>query len=187
VAVRAEVQHALGSVDAANTMFAGYFNTIHHRLPILSQKRFYDRSHTLFGDTADASYSALCFCILLLHQQPPPSPSGSMQTSQYVKVKSILSLLEATSYSSLEIVQCRILVAFYEMGHAIYPAASMSITTAAKLARVLCLHKSGSQMAENQPQTIDSEERKRLWWAVINLDRYVQSRPNSFLAFLITT
>jgi hypothetical protein len=176
------VQRALGSIEAADASFAAYFNTIYHRLPILSHKGFYERLHTIFDDTANAGYSALCFCILLLNQSPP-APSGSMQTSQYVKVKSILSLLEATSYVSLEVVQCRILVAFYEIGHAIYPAASMSIGTAAKLARVLCLHRKSSQTIENLPDAIDSEERKRVWWAVVNLDRYVLSVLSSLIAF----
>jgi hypothetical protein len=178
VAVRTEVQRALGSVDTARAVFDAYFNTIYHRLPIMSHKRFYDHLHTLFDDSADAGYSALCFCIYLLNQQPPVLPNGSMQTSQYVRVKSILSLLEATSYVSLEIVQCRVLVAFYELGHAIYPAASMSIATAAKLARVLCLHKSSKRATEIVPDPINAEERRRVWWAVVNLDRCVQSVPS---------
>jgi hypothetical protein len=171
VTIRTEVLRALGSIEVANAVFAAYFNTIYHRLPILSHKRFDDRVHTVFDDTANAGYCALCFCIQLLNEQPSASSSESMQTSQYVKVKSILSLLEATSYLSLEIVQCRVLVAFYELGHAIYPAASMSIATAAKFARLLRLHTSCIEAVEHVPDSIDSEERKRVWWAVVNLDR----------------
>jgi hypothetical protein len=171
VTVRAEVFKAIGKPDDVSSTCGAYFNTIYHRFPILSQKRFYDCLPTIFDGTSDASFSALCLSLHLVQQRPSISQRESMHTALYVKVKSILSLLEATGFVSLEVVQCRLLVTFYEMGHALYPAASISIATCARIARVLCLHKRNTHVVGEVSNGINSEERNRVWWGVICLDR----------------
>jgi hypothetical protein len=93
-----------------------------------------------------------------------------MQSSLYITVKSVISLLESTNFLSLELVQCRLLVAFYEIGHGISPAASISIAAGARTARALGLNKQWVR-PEFGGHTIDAEEERRVWWAVFNLDR----------------
>jgi hypothetical protein len=97
----------------------------------------------------------------------------SMQTELYVMVKSVVSLLEATGYNTLNTVQCRIVVAFYEMGHGLYPAASVSIGGCARLAIAVGLNRSKEQDMLSDDEIIEEEERRRTWWAIVNLDRYV--------------
>lgn len=95
-----------------------------------------------------------------------------MQSSQYVSIKNAISLLEAASIISVEVVQARLLMTFYEMGHNIHPGASISIATAARTARLLGLNKKRFQNpAEDLGSKIIAEEEKRVWWAVVNLDR----------------
>jgi hypothetical protein len=93
-----------------------------------------------------------------------------MQSSLYITVKSVISLLESTNFLSLELVQCRLLVAFYEIGHGISPAASISIAAGARTARALGLNKQWVR-PDFGGHTIDAEEERRVWWAVFNLDR----------------
>ena len=102
----------------------------------------------------------------------PVDQGQSMQSSLYVMVKSNISLLESTGYLSLEVVQSRVLLSYYEMGHGILPAALISIGACARAARALGLHKKlFHSPSENSGARMRAEEEKRVWWAVINLDR----------------
>ncbi|KAK3620812.1 hypothetical protein LTR56_020586 [Elasticomyces elasticus] len=96
-----------------------------------------------------------------------------MQSSLYVSMKSIISLLEAVDYHTLETIQCRILLTFYEMGHGMFHIASISIAACSRQARLIGLHKtvidsSGDGMAEGL-----LEEKRRAWWVCLNMDRFV--------------
>lgn len=59
--------------------------------------------------------------------------------SLYTTAKSFLAGLESSGSVSLFCLQAMILVALYEYGHAIYPAAWMTIGACARYADVLCL------------------------------------------------
>jgi hypothetical protein len=97
-----------------------------------------------------------------------------MQSSEYIAIKTHVALLEAANYVTLNSVQARILIAFYEMGHAIYPAASLSVASCARSAHYLGLNRKHFQSREHESdqeiRTIGEEE-KRTWWAILNLDR----------------
>jgi hypothetical protein len=170
-AVANEVLKVLGSYDMMHEISASYFNSVYHRMPILSKIRFRERLQRLSPETG-ADFAALCLCIFLI-QQSPRSQTESMQSSLYISTKSVISMLEATSYQSLEVIQCRLLVSFYEMGHGIYPAAFVSIAACAKLARAISLNRSATHVGQNYLEMIVAEERRRTWWAVLNLERLV--------------
>lgn len=98
----------------------------------------------------------------------------------------MISLLEATCFQSLEFVQCRLIVAFNEMGHGIYPAASISLGACARLSRGIRLRKNRNELPDKEPARLEAGEKRRVWWAIVNLDRYVvffsshRSRATSF-------
>ncbi|KAH8897143.1 hypothetical protein GQ53DRAFT_742980 [Thozetella sp. PMI_491] len=170
---RKELLGVVGSMDNMRRVASSYFASISPRLPILSPKRFLERLPSITSPGCTADFATLCLgtCLIV---EVPTLDATSMQSSLYVKVKGILSLLEASSYHSLEEVQCRIIVAFYEMGHGIYPAAAASIGAAAKVARLLGLHR---DLPDSRPGEAESysivEERRRTLWGLHNLDRYV--------------
>jgi len=71
-------------------------------------------------------------------------------------------------------VQARLLVSLYEMGHGIHPAASISIGACARTARALGLNKKLFQRAQgDHASRLRAEEEKRVWWALLNLDRFI--------------
>lgn len=174
VLVGTEVHELLGSLDNIRATADSYFDTVHLRVPILSRKRFTDSLMRLPGQSlmTRADISALCLAMFIL-QQRPQTGWRSMRSSLYVTMKSIISLLEATDYRSLQFVQCRVLVAFYEMGHGLDAAASTSISACGKAARSIGLHKRDFHTAQDDDVLLLSEERKRTWWAILNLDRCV--------------
>lgn len=90
-----------------------------------------------------------------------------ISSPHYLVAKSSIGFLEAAGFDTLDAIQSRLLLALYEIGHGIYPAASVSIGSCARLARNLGLSRDSWRS-----QDTDVEERKRTWWAVHNLDRY---------------
>lgn len=167
-AVATEVRKHIGSLDRICGITTLYFGAIHKRLPIISLQRFQARLSS-YGASAPASFMAVCLCMHLMQQQPMTS-ADSMQSNLYLTAKSIVSLMEGAGYHDLDAIQCRVMIAFYELGHSIYPAALISIAGCARLARAIRLDKIVDYDVESQEKVV-LEERRRVWWAVVNLDR----------------
>jgi len=163
VRLRAYALQCFGSLENVHAVVGSYFQTIHQRATIVHRASFLNCLPTILV-SASADYVTLCLSMQLLLQQPS-AHCQSMQSSLYANAKSTLGLLEALNYQSLEVVQSRLLCVFYEMGHGILPAASISLATCAKVARSMNLHK------RSATSDVLEEERKRTWWMLINLDR----------------
>lgn len=71
----------------------------------------------------DLALLFLCMKLIILR---PQDGIESYQHPIYVSTKRFIALLEATGAASLHMLQANILVAWYEYGHAIYPAAYMT-------------------------------------------------------------
>ena len=70
--------------------------------------------------------------------------------------------------------QAAVLIAVYEVGHAIYPAAYLTIGACARYGTMLGIDKLGLDLMGDSlgPLSwIEVEERRRVWWAVVLLDR----------------
>lgn len=165
-----EVLKVFGTLESLRSAADNYFESVALRLPIVSKKRFYDRIAVDLNLDTPADFALLCLC-MQLSQQMPVSQPGGMQSSLYISVKNLISLLETTNVRSLEFIQCRLIVSFYEMGHGIYPAASISTGACARLARAIRLHKDRNELPEEEPARLEAEEKRRVWWAIVNLDR----------------
>jgi hypothetical protein len=172
VAINTEATKIFRSLEEIQHIANKFFDTIYQRFPIISKTRFLERLPHVFSKPC-ADFTVLCLCIHLVLQYASQN-DRSMQSSLYVTVKNAISLLESTSFLSLEVVQARLLVTLYEIGHGIHPGASISIATAAKTARMLGLNKKHFQQGTNDfVAKVIAEEEKRVWWATVNLDRSV--------------
>lgn len=102
-----------------------------------------------------------------------PSESGANpKTPMYTVAKRFFLELETAGCFSIRLVQAGLLIGFYELGHCIYPAAYMSIGVCARLAVALGLDKDIKQSNIIAGLLWDQvEERKRVWWAILILDR----------------
>jgi hypothetical protein len=167
--VRAEALRTLGSMSGLHAMAGIYFSSVHQRVTIVSKKRFLEQLPA-FSTSAGADLAALCLAMNLAIQQPQSHANG-MQSPLYAQLKSIISLLEATNYQSLEVVQCRLLCAFYELGHGIHPAVSVSLGACSRISRFLRLDVRARPTAELHSNSMPEEERRRVWWTLANLDR----------------
>jgi hypothetical protein len=165
------LMNLLGGTAEARRIAAHYFQTVHTWLPIISKKRFYDHFlNPLFDLRSDVALLCLCMKLITwassdLHTDP--------ETLLYSTAKQYLIDLEAAGVFTLQTLQSCIFIAIYELGHAIYPSAYMSVGTCARYAFALGISwkSPANQGMSNSQFWIDHEERKRVWWAITILDR----------------
>ncbi|KAJ6013705.1 hypothetical protein N7540_008296 [Penicillium herquei] len=150
------ILHLLGDLDEIRFTAERFFNHIHRWMPFISKKRFYDL-HLLpsFHTRSDV---VLLFVAMKLITTFPPTDSQSHRTALYHAAKHFH--LRTEECLSILVLQAGLLIALYELGHGIYPAAFLSIGACASTQKkVLTL--------------VEVEERRRVWWAIVVLDRFI--------------
>lgn len=153
-----------------------YENTIHHWLPILSIKRLKQTAKAL-GDPTRGVVDVLVFVALealVSHGEQPTSLPQS--NPSYLKAKHGSFIAESGGTINIRLIQTIVLVALYELGHSIYPAAYLTIGQAVRLATMVGLYsqKDAKQLFVEPETWTLCEEQRRTWWAIVMLDRYVQ-------------
>jgi hypothetical protein len=166
--IHAELQAQIGTREQLHAVIGNYFSTVHQRVTIICKKRFLDRLVSF--NTLPADFAALCLAMNLVIRQPSVPPA-SMLSPTYANLKSLIGLLEASEYLTLEVVQCRILCATYEFGHGNLAAASMSVAACVKVARLIKLRPRRQGLNPYDLDKLEDEERSRAWWALANLER----------------
>ncbi|KAF1982763.1 hypothetical protein K402DRAFT_437571 [Aulographum hederae CBS 113979] len=133
-----------------------YWNKVHWWMPIISKKRFYDHSlNPLVQQGVDVVLLLSAMKLVVWHPGQTPRPEAQHRAIRHAFVEA-----ENAGILTLQLLQAKILVTIYEFGHAIYPAAYLSVGSSA----------------------LEIEEKKRSWWAVLILDRTMQlGNPSQML------
>ena len=173
--VAEHILHLLGDIDDVRATASNFFEHIHSWMPFISKKRFYD----LYLPSPFQSRSDVVLLLLslkLITTLPPTSPRNP-RIPLYHTVKHFHLQVQDSSTFSLPVLQAGVLLALYELGHGIYPAAFLSVGACARYGHALGINCSGSLQARRVLTMIEVEERRKTWWAVVILDRLV---PSSF-------
>ena len=85
--------------------------------------------------------------------------------SLYVLLKTTIAQLEAADINSLEVVQARLLVTLFEVGHGL-SGGYISIAALARAATAIGINKT-----VNAPVSAKCKEELRVWWGIVMLDR----------------
>ncbi|TVY14563.1 hypothetical protein LARI1_G005900 [Lachnellula arida] len=151
------------SDDTIRNIATTFFQSIHMWMPIVSKRIFFThllnplaRRHNELSLLADGS--------------------SYVKSIIYQTAKTYYFKVEAAGVLSIHVLQAAVLIAVYEVGHAIYPAAYLSIGACARYGCMLGIDKLGLDLMGESlgPLTwIEVEERRRLWWAVLLLDRFM--------------
>ena len=163
---------ALGSSQQLREMIEEYFSTVHTYFPMISKIRLYQHlANPLHEPGADIALLFLAMklaCSEIPEDLPP-------QTQLYQDVKSFYNYIESQNGFSIQMMQALLLIALYETGHSIYPAAYLSIGNASRLGYAMGLHKirKAPQMLPRCNTWTEQEERRRVWWAILILDRFI--------------
>jgi hypothetical protein len=168
-------------VGDARHVAAEFFDKIHMWMPVISKKRFYENLlNPLMQPRIDVSL--LIYCMKLITVSPSKNEDGgNPKTTAYLTAKRLLLEAEIAGVLSLQLLQAGLLVTIYEIGHAIYPLAYTSLGTWARYGVSLGIN--GKQQAGSPGQFtwVEEEERRRVWWAILILDRFVFSLQRFFL------
>jgi hypothetical protein len=147
-----------------------YFETIHIWMPIISKKRFYDHHlHPTFYFHADI---ALLLLSMKLITSMLPDELANPRTPAYNAAKHFYLEIEASGMMSIQVLQAGLLLSLYELGHAIYPSAYLSIGACARYAYALGINKDANTQVSKVLTLVELEEYRRVWWGILILDRF---------------
>lgn len=146
-------------------------------MPVVSRKRHLAAVlNPLSPSRRPTALLALCMklCCLPVHDDEGPD-----RTSLYLLVKKFYAEVESTQDLCVQILQAAIFIAVFEIGDAIYPAAYLTVGACARYGVAMGLDKiNKDRMGGEHNRTaswMEIEERRRVWWAVLTLDRSVTS------------
>lgn len=158
------VDDILGDIHSKKALAAEYFETANRWMPIISKIRFYGSlMHPL--RYADPGVTSVLLGMRLVLSCPE---EVDLCSETYVVANEFLLRMEMAGHLSIYTVQWAILLAVYEMGHAIFPGAFTTISTCARYAIALGIN--GTLPIQGKAW-IEQEERNRTWWAILILDR----------------
>lgn len=165
-----EVSETLGSRLEIDLIISYYSETVNTWMPIINISRL----ERLIGMASTEMRSDLALLLLSIRLiQHVPASDDAEQSPLYIAAKKFCFALEMGGTCSLLKVQASLLIAIYELGHAIFPAAYTSIGACARQGISLGIHKRDAPQILRKPRTwIDWEERQRVWWLIVILDRY---------------
>lgn len=140
-----------------------YFERVHPWMPIFSRRLFYQHllNPLAGGKTTDSQLVLLSMKLASL--ESPQSNSGLHAT-----LKDALVHLVGRGHLTLYALQASIMLALFEIGHAIYPSAYFSVGFCARLATALGVDRT---IYESSGPWADIEEARRCWWAILIMDR----------------
>ncbi|KAH7379905.1 hypothetical protein BKA64DRAFT_686597 [Cadophora sp. MPI-SDFR-AT-0126] len=172
VAITEKLALAVGDVSEVRSMATKFFNSIQLWFPVLAESTYYEHLPNIFTQPC-AKYSLLSLSMALAVSVPAENVTWESLPSLYILVKSSIAIVEAANLHSLEVVQSRLLMCLFEVGHSIEPAAFISLGTTARAAVAIGLNErsdsSGTTGKETSPMT---EVGLRVWWGIVMIDRW---------------
>ncbi|KAL1854557.1 hypothetical protein Plec18170_004647 [Paecilomyces lecythidis] len=173
IPVPAALKASLGTVVDIQAIINTYFASVHDWLPMVSKTRLHRKLSNAFPElSADLVLLLTSMKMIISYPQDGMHPADA---PLYRAVKQFLATVEISGLLTIHVLQSALLIAAYEIGHSIYPAAHLSIGYCARLGQVLALHdRHNSPAILPKPSTWgEGEENVRTWYAVLILDRYV--------------
>jgi hypothetical protein len=96
------------------------------------------------------SDGTLLLLSIRLIMTPPPSGSPTSKTPIYLAAKQFYSKVVDVGTCSIHVLQAGILISLYELGHALYPSAYLSIASCARYGMAFSMGRKG-KLQSNVP------------------------------------
>ena len=151
-----------------------YFDLVHDWFPILGSFQMFEGS-MLLRLTPKAEFADLKLCICLMTQRSRQEPDQKERLQQlYHTAKGLHYLVLSTGRASIEVVQAGLVIALFEYSQGLHNAAYSSIGACARMGYMLGFDMALSSDITVQPQPpLDIKIRRKVWWAIVILERYV--------------
>ncbi|KAL3483165.1 hypothetical protein BJX62DRAFT_245155 [Aspergillus germanicus] len=136
--VQSHVSTIIGDDKAIALSAAVFFSTIHPWFPIINRASYYSG---LSRNSSERSpgFSLLILCIHLLGLSPTNGTMSSQMQGLYILATGLIACIAGAEVSSLELLQARILLSLFEVGHGMYTAAHISMGANNRAARSMVL------------------------------------------------
>ncbi|KAF2139475.1 uncharacterized protein K452DRAFT_77815 [Aplosporella prunicola CBS 121167] len=152
---------------------AVYFTTIHPWFPVICQTSY---SNRLLPSRITAETADFCFLTLTMYlvcAKPINGELTSQTRSLYLLLKGLVSTLEAIGINTVEMLQGRLLVTIFEVGHGLYPAAYISSGANVRAAIDMGVNEASRGKLLNIFGSQErAEDAQRTWRGIIVADRY---------------
>ncbi len=120
--------------------------------------------------TIRADMALLLLCIRMSTSLPHAQMRNG-QVELYTTAKNELRRLEVCGFLSTNTLEAAFLIALYEISHAIYPSAFLSVGSCIRYCYALGLGMENGLKLQPPFGREELEENKRLWWAITLLER----------------
>jgi hypothetical protein len=164
------VSQLLGS--DTNVICERYFGSIDKWFPFVSNKRLNQGIRAgLLPEIP--GLALLLLCMKLATDKPQLEESPANASVLYSTARYYLNIVEEITPVSIHVFQSLVLIALYEIGHGIFPAAYMTVGRGARLGILMGVHdrKNTTQLFQTPKTWTYWEEERRTWWAVLILER----------------
>lgn len=173
-----DVALQLGDSQQVRDTTAQFIHLTRAWMPIVNRKRHLAAVlNPLAPSRRPTALLALC---MKLCCWPVLDDEGEGKSSLYRLVKRFYSEVDSTEGLSVQVLQAAVCIALFEIGNAIYPAAYLTVGACARYGIAMSLDKINKDRMGGDYHTaswIEFEETRRVWWAILILDRY-RSFPN---------
>lgn len=171
-----DVSDFVGDVANIKAISDKFFDSVHEWMPIVSKIQF------LANLVSSLTHKRAELFFLILAMKLVCEPGSSSRTPLYQVTKRLQHQIGNSGVLSLRVVQASVLIIIYELGNGIYPSAFLSIASAARYASAVDLDKSILYREISGISWPELEERRRAWWSLLVLDRYLNlSDPSRHL------
>lgn len=111
----------------------------------------------------------LLSCIKILCQ-PIEGDARGHSNPQYLAIKTAFVSAEVNGVLSVRLLQALVVLLIYEFSHGIYPSTYFTLGTCTRYLAALGINRP-SLPSEKPIDWIDTETRRRLWWAIYTMER----------------
>jgi hypothetical protein len=155
----------IGDEMQIQSTIGAYFVSTFTWMGIVSKKKLY-RDTPIPSIALEADVALLILCMKLINDKVGDQDP---RTTLYSIAKDFYSAVELSGIGSIRLLQAGILITLYEMGHAIYPDAYLTIGRCGRVGQAIGLQDTGGipQLALEPESWDDMEERRRVWWGCV--------------------
>ncbi|UKZ67948.1 uncharacterized protein TrAtP1_009106 [Trichoderma atroviride] len=174
IAIPKDVAAHVGDLGQLHDIYATFSSQAVIWTPVIFRKRFFNIALNPLSPRRTEGV-LMCLC-MKLYCTPAPSYEDDGKRTLYKIVKEFYAEVEATGIMSVCILQSALLIAVYEIGNAIYPAAYMTVGNCARYGVALGLDKlmvSLTGEGNLGKPWMEIEEMRRVWWGILILDRFL--------------
>lgn len=171
--LQVQVSSVVGDGLQLQSAAALYFRTVHTWFPIVSETAYHVQLSNVRVqiDAAPSEFSLLTLCMALVCKGPVEGEILLSTRSLYASLKSFVALLEAMGMNSLQMLQGRLLLTIFEIGHAMRPSAYISAAANIRAAVVLGISAAYEDLLKVFQDPHKAEEVRQTWRGTVIADR----------------